>query len=283
MKICYIILVHHKFEQAIRLIKRLSAPGVSFVIHVDKKIDNESFHKFKGELASCDCVFYAKRERCKWGSYELALAVINCIETAIQAGIEFDRCVSISGQDYPIVSNSKIKEFFLANPEAEFIEAIPKDVVNDRLPPKAWTPYYRFRRYHFWIGARRCSIPFPIKSPPDLQIFHGSAWWALSRACVEQLLIDIKKNNQIRRFFKTSFMVDEVYIQTILMASQFSGRVVGKSLTYAAWTVSSGPHPKVLTSEDFCELTESNKLFARKFDADLHPEILTRLDASLTT
>jgi hypothetical protein len=276
MRICYLVIIHHKFDQAIRLIKRLSDRDICFVVHVDKKVDDDSFLDFKSQLAAFPVAF-AERQRGRWGSYGLALAIINCMETALD-NFQFDRCVTMSGQDYPIARNSEIVEFFRTHPNAEFIEAVPKDVINDRVPPLAWTPYYRFRRYHFWIGNRRCSFSWPVKKPPALPIFHGSAWWALTRACVEQVLVEIKKNKTMRRFFKTGFMVDEAYVPTMLMATPFSNRVAKHSVTYAKWVSGSGPHPKVLTLNDFAELAESKKLFARKFDPSVDPVILSLLD-----
>jgi hypothetical protein len=281
MNICYFILVHHKFGQALRLVDRLAGPHACFVIHVDKSVDEDSLLRLKSELDVDPPVTFAKRERGKWGSYGFARAIINCMEAAVQTGLNFDRCITMSGQDYPIASNADIVNFFRDNPKSEFIEAIPKDVVNDKFPPLAWTPFYRFRRYHFWVGNRRCSFPHPIKKPPDLPIFHGSAWWALTRECVEYLVVEIKKNKKMRRFFRTGFLVDEAYIQTFIMASPFANFVTGHNVTYTKWCKTDGPHPKILTSDDFYELANSQKLFARKFDMDLDPHILLRIEDHL--
>jgi hypothetical protein len=276
MNICYLIIMHHKFEQAARMIRRLAASHVSFVIHVDSRVDEHSFQKLKHDIASVHSIFFARRQRAKWGSYGLLQAMINCIDVAV-ANCSFDRCVLLSGQDYPIKSNQQIVSYFQEHPRVEFIEAFPKDASDAAAP--GWSPYYRFRRYHVWIGHRRRPLPFLVKPPPDFPIYHGSAWWALSRDAVLHLHNEFSKNKKYRRAFRRGFLVEEACLQTMMMNSPFSGNVAGQDTTLAEWTPTSGPHPKVLEVEDFEKLNASPKLFARKFDANVDAQILDMLDA----
>ena len=277
MRICYLIIMHHKFEQAARMIRRLAAPHVSFVIHVDSRVDEHSFQRFKRDIAPFYSIFFARRRRAKWGSYSLLQAMINCIDTAV-TNCSFDRCVLLSGQDYPIKSNQQIISYFEAHPRVEFIEAFPRDASDATAP--GWSPYYRFRLYHIWIGNRRRPLPYLVKPLPDFPIYHGSAWWALSRDAVLYLYNEFFKNGKYRRAFQWGFLVEEACLQTMIMNSPFSDRVAGQDITFTEWPPTSGPHSKVLEVADFETLKASPKLFARKFDADIDVKILDMLDAA---
>jgi Core-2/I-Branching enzyme len=276
MKIAYLVLLHHKFDQALRMIRRLAGPNVSFVIHIDKAADDQVVEQFKKNLSPLGSVIYAKRERARWASYHQALAWNNCIHSLVSSGVDFDRCVSVSGQDYPIASLWQITKVFRESPDVEFMEAFPLNL--DDNEPGRWSWYFRYRRYHFWLGNRRISVPFLSKKPPGISMFHGSAFWALSKKAIIYLDGEIRKNWKLRRFLQTSFTVDEVYIHTLLMNSSFAKHVAGANMTFLEITATSGPHPRLLSSSDFGKLMSSGKLFARKFDATVDSKIMDMLD-----
>jgi hypothetical protein len=141
-----------------------------------------------------------------------------------------------------------------------------------------WSPYYRFRRYHLFLGRFHRVLPYTHKGPPPQAIYHGSTWWALTHPALEFIAREFKNNSRLRRYLRTSFLVDEAYVPTLLMGSPFRSRVAGHNLTYAKWTPTSGPHPKTLGIEDLPSLESSSKLFARKFDADVDSTVLDELD-----
>jgi hypothetical protein len=276
MNICYIILLYQKFDQSVRLIRRLSGPNTSFVVHVDAKVSNVAFQKLKEDTAGFGSVFFARRERSRWGSFNVVKAIFNCIRAAILNDDKFDRCILLSGEDYPIKSAEEIIDFFKKNSTLEFIEAFLRDA-SDRTEP-GWSPFYRFRRYHFWINDRRRTVPLLTKRLPDFRIFHGSTWWALSRDAIVYLDRMFAEDERFRMTFRSGFLVEEACIHTMMMNSPFSDRVIGSDTTFAEWTQTSGPHPETLTTSDFDKLVGSKKLFARKFDAAVDSKILDMLD-----
>ncbi|PPC86126.1 MAG: hypothetical protein CTY37_06580 [Methylotenera sp.] len=277
MKICYLILIHHKFEQAKRLINQLANSQTCFVIHIDAKVDQATYERFKQDMVTISSIHYSKRIDVKWGAFSLTKAIMETILHAVSSDvIKCDRYMLISGQDYPIVSNQAISNFIETHQTEEFIEAVLLDLTDDKT--KVWTPFYRFIRYHFWVGKKRISTALIKKNPPNIPIYHGSAWWLLTSKSIEYLADVYIHNKKINRFFSTSFMSDEAYIQTLLMSSPFSTNIVGRSLTYTNWENASGAHPKTLTKDDIAKINTSNCLFARKLDTDLDIEIFNLLD-----
>jgi hypothetical protein len=276
VKTCYLLLLHHKFDQAVRLIRRLASADCRFVLHIDSAADAEDVSAFRRELQSFNPV-YARSVRARWGTYRLALAVMRCVQAAVRQLEPFDRYVLLSGQDYPIAAHAQIDKFFSTHPDEEFIEAIAQDVTDPGIP--GWSPYFRFRRYHFWIGGRHLQLPFLRKAVPPLPIFHGSTWWALTRGATVYISDQFDSNRGLRRYLRTSFLADEAYIPTLLMASPFAAAITGHNLTFAHFTSTSGPHPKILRADDLEDLVSSHKLFARKFDALIDEAVMTKLDA----
>jgi core-2/I-Branching enzyme len=277
MRICYLVLLHHKFDQALRLVRRLAGPDTGFVFHIDSAADRTRVVAFRAALQSVSPVLYAPSVRSIWGGYPLALAIVRCVQVAAGQTERFDRYVLLSGQDYPIAGQTQIAEFFAQHPYGEFIEAFPLDVTDADAP--GWSPYYRFRRYHLWLGKRQFVLPVFRKRLPPLPLFHGSSWWALTRAAVQHLAEQFESHGRLRRYLRTSFLVDEAYIPTLVMASPLASRVTGDNVTYAEWTPTSGPHPKTLRLDDLQPLLTSAKLFARKFDAAVDESIMNELDA----
>ena len=202
---------------------------------------------------------------------------MRCVEAAMDDPVAYDRYVLLSGQDYPIASQFEILRFFREHHDREFLEAFPLDVLD--AAAEGWSPYFRFRRYHLWIGRKHLQVPVLRKGPPPAPIHHGSTWWALTREALEYIADQFTANARLRRYLRTGFLVDEAYIPTLMMNSRFAGRITGNNVTHAQWTPTSGTHPKTLRSDDFDALVTSPKLLARKFDAATDVDLLDRLDA----
>lgn len=277
MKICYLVLLHHKFDQAKRLIYRLAGPQTSFVIHIDAKVDQFVVEKFKQDIGQVKSAYYTKRINVKWGAFNQAEAIMETIVHAVDAELSCDRFILISGQDYPIVSNDEIFKFISNNPHKEYIEAYALNLIDDKT--KVWTPFYRFMRYHFWLGNKRISTSLIIKKVPNIPLFHGATWWLLTSECVHFIASAYVKNKDLKRFFRTGFLVDEAYIPSLVMSSPFSKNVTGHNVTYADWKNPSGPHPKTLGKSNIPDIVSSKCLFARKLDLDFDAEIFDLLDS----
>lgn len=280
MKICYFILLHHKFDQAKRLISRLNCPQACFVIHVDAKVSDEVLVRFKDDIAHITSVrFIDNRVDAKWGSFDLTLAMLRMIEFAVDNVIEADRYMLLSGQDYPILSNNQIIEFLNQHPHEEYMEYSLMDI--DDKNAEGWSPYYRFRRYHFWLGRQHKVIPFYVKKKPKIPMFHGAQWWLLTKNAINLIANEFKHNKDWNRFMSSSLLTDEAYIPSLIMNSSVAKNVVGKNVTYADWRNPTGPHPKTLSISDIDDILSSGCLFARKFDMDKDIRIMDELDKNV--
>jgi core-2/I-Branching enzyme len=279
MKIAYLILCHKDPEQVLRLIRRLDNGDVLFVVHVDKRAERYVYNTIVSFASTRSNVYLSERCRCFWGGFGIVQATINCIKALLELSIQFDYAVLLSGQDYPIKSNSQIQSFFQQNRGNEFIEsfslhksnrwseAVGKFNAASRV--EYWTIFLRSRNIQI-----RCKRTFPL----GLEPFGGSQWWCLSRELLEYIAAFIQTNSDFVRYFRATFIPDESFFQTVVANSPFRNNIVSDDMRYADWDNPNPSLPRTLDANDFLKLKASYKLFARKVEAVRSDTLLDKLD-----
>jgi len=292
MKIAYIILAHKLPEQLVRLVRKLNDDDARFFIHIDKRTADPIRRRMVEPLSTCKNIEYLKRHAVNWGDFGCVEATLEGLKQAAASGGSYDYTILLTGQCYPIKSNAQIKERLGAHRGGSFIEYFP-------LPHEPWQNENggldRLNFYYVnWRGRRRSlfkrallSLPpswlalvkqSPIwRLPPaDLDLFGGSAYWCLTRDCVEYINDFARQNRKFVDFFKYSLIPDEILFQTILLNSPLKDRMINDNLRYILWSSSS--HPYNLGREDASRFVNSDKLFARKFDTTVDSEVLDLID-----
>ena len=276
MSIAYLILVHNQPLQLKRLVERLSGTDVHFYIHVDKKTDITDFYK---SLNVSNVCFIKKRVKVYWGAYSIIQATVNGFNEIIESGINYDIVNLLSGQDYPLVSNEYIADFFSKNKgtafmeyysiEQEWKEAIPR-LYNYYLTNYPFSGSYKIEKLMNKI--------LPERTPPkNIEFVGRSQWFSIGMDHIHYIVQFLKKHPALVRFFQFTWGSDEFVFQTILYNSPFKHTMVNNNLRHIVWPKGLAS-PKTFTIEDADELLHSDKLFARKFNAQTDNEILDFLD-----
>lgn len=281
MKIAFVIIAHNYPEQIIRLIQSLAGEN-QFFIHIDKRAET-IFQQTQNLLQGTSNVCLVdKRYRCYWGNFNIVNATLECLRVLCETKQECDYVVLISGQDYPIKPLSAIELFLEKNRGQQFIEAFPL------LQDNQWThqtgPYQaatRVLNWHFFLRSRHFYLPVRRKMPNSLMPYGGSQWWALTKECVHHLVDYVNTYPNVINYFKNTFIPDELFFQTLVCNSPFKEEVSGFNLRYIDWANPNPTPPKVLMTEDFESLKNSDCLFARKFDPDRSKELLNLIDQKL--
>jgi hypothetical protein len=284
MKVAYLIMGHRDPQQILRLIGALRDSAAFFVIHIDKRAADSVFAPLEEYAAAQRGIFLARRIRCYWGSFGIANAMIECVKTAVGAGLHFDYAILLSAQDYPIKSAGQIKDFLEAHQGAEFIECFELD------KPNRWTshggPFQAMNRVRYWtffIRSRPFHLRLPRRLPFGWRAFGGSQWWGLSRECIVHLDNTFRTKPAVIRYFRHAFIPDESLFQTVIANEpRFSSRIVNDDLRHIDWERPNPKYPRTLDMEDFDRLRTSSKLFARKFEIDRSQDLLDRIDAELS-
>ncbi len=114
-------------------------------------------------------------------------------------------------------------------------------------------------------------------------MYGGSTWWSLSRACVSHLLNECAKNPSYLRRFAHTHVPEEIFFQTLIMASPYAKFVVNDNLRYVDWVARNGNNPAVLDLTDLDKVLASGKLFARKLITPMSQGLIDALRERMST
>ena len=128
-------------------------------------------------------------------------------------------------------------------------------------------------RMPYRLGWRAPRTPFS----PEWPCWHGSSWFALSRAALEYVLDYLGENPGYAEYYRKTMNPDESMLATLVFNSPRL-RVANRDTTYTRWSDPSSGHPDVFALEDFPELAAAPQFFARKFDIGRDARILDKLD-----
>lgn len=310
MDISYVIITHSNPIQLRRLIDRLQAPGVVFFVHVDKKAKIEPF---LSETASCDnVVFVENRLDVRWGDYSVVEAYLECLKV-IRREAPGSFVFHLSGQDYPIKSNARIREFVDSHASDIFVK-------HHTLPTKDWVGnggmdrvnlyfYHIRKRQYVSIVPRKLnghnirSILKTIRRPSVLlqlianmfrkrsyplevaKHYGGEFWISMPEAAASRILDFMQRNPEVEKYYKLCGHPDEIMLHTLICNADYLQEftIVNSTLKYIEWRDKRGASlPLTLIWEDKDDvdiaLTNPQQLFARKFDSAVDDKIIGYID-----
>lgn len=273
--IAYFLLVHRYPAQFKRLFKAIYLPGNQYVVHVDKSSGTALAEEISDFLKPYQGVELLEPQDALWGGYSLVEAELRGMARLLQMDKRWSHYINLSGQDFPLKSQSYIREFFAANPGKQFIRAL--DQRRER-------PDTLNRISHLYIeenGAVTATGVARTYLPGDTP-FIGTQWKAVTRSFCEYVCHD-PRVERFKTFYRNSFIADEAFFQTAIMNSDDPGIVMNDDLRMVDW-VPDGDiklRPRNYDERDFDKLQRSADLFARKFDAENGSRILTLLERHL--
>jgi len=279
MKVAYLIVAHHQPNHLARLVNALDCEWSSFFIHIDKKFDIEKFRQFLPERKNIIFLELSDRRPVNWGGFSVVETVLFLLSRAYESDAVFDRFCLLSGDDFPIKSLNCIHDALDSN--AEFMR------IDKKLSGGGHNTHTRFVSYHHFTDSivhedQQLSGKIERKIYDRIDLYHGSAWWSLTRNCIDFIIDFIDENPDYLGFHRTTLCPDEIFFQSIVKASPYAENILhdfekakdcGKysqsnehGCHYIDWNAVGVALPKVLTVEDACKLHRSKSLFARKFD-----------------
>lgn len=272
MKIAYLMLAHKNPNQIKRFLMNIKNGDI--YIHIDKKKDIYEFDVVKNK----NVFFIENRVAINWGGYTMMEATFNLLNVAIKK--EYDYYILVSGDDYFIKSEDDFIKFLYENKGKSFIEYNKFETDWKNLK-------YRYNNYNLFENKNSLLKKIIQKIVNSLITkrnmynnwiaYKGSQWWCLDLYATKYLLNYVNKNNSIKRYFRHTIVPDEMMIQTILLNSPYSKKIVNDNLRYIR--LGNKNHPDILTKNNFDELIKAkNKFLARKFDEKYDIQILDMID-----
>ncbi|HMS96730.1 MAG TPA: DUF5928 domain-containing protein [Tabrizicola sp.] len=273
-KIAFILLCHKDPEGIIAQALRLTAAGDFMAIHFDARANPDDYARIRTALAGNPSITFARRRiKCGWGEWSLVAATIAALRAAEEEFPAATHFYMLSGDCMPIKTAEHVR-VRLEEEEADFIESfdfhksdwIKTGLKEDRLIYRHWfnerqnkTWFYRALDWQRKLGLKR-------RIPEGLTIRIGSQWWCLRRRTVEAVLDFITKRRDIVRFFKTTWIPDETFFQTLVAHLVPEEEIRSRTLTFLHFT--DYGMPVTFYNDHYDLLLAQDYLFARKISPD---------------
>lgn len=216
---------------------------------------------------------------CDWGRMNLAEGTLRLLDETRRMVPDFSWLLLISGQDYPAQSLRRTEDELAETQADAYVRwfPVPADPGDDFHP---WQARCRSRYLHrIRLPGSRRSVPWHRSSPfhEGLRLYIGDQWINLRASAVDHVLEQRANMAQVERYLSWCSVPDEALLPTLLLNGAPQLKIVGDRKRYIRW-VEGNPSPELIGREDLPALSASGDFFARKFDSQLSPEVLDRLD-----
>jgi hypothetical protein len=276
----FLIQAHKDMGQLNTLVEQLRDDDFLIYVNLDRKstLDPAAVSRHARQVRH--------RVDVHWGTFSQVQAALNSLDQIVAEVPAFDKVIFLSAQDFPLLSNARLKAALAALRGHELLDAV---VIGSA--PGQWHADDRYQYFSFDGGSyvaylagrlanRAMRAAGVVRHLPDgMQPYGGSSWWGLSRDCVRLLLARTAREPRLARFFRTVTCPDEMFFQTLVMNSPFRARVLGENFRYVQWPENGARNPKILDEGDYERITASHAHFCRKLDSDISARLLPRLVA----
>ena len=283
-KIAYILLCHKDPEAVIAQAEMLTAVGDCISIHFDGRANPAHFQRIKAALAGNPNVCFARRRiKCGWGEWTLVQATLLAVEAAVRAFPRATHFYMLSG-DCAAIKSARYAHEFLDAKDVDYIESFDyfeSDWIKTGIKEERLIYRHIFNeRKHKWLFDASFLLQLRLglsrDIPHDIQVQIGSQWWCLRRRTVEWILDFTRQRRDVMRFFRTTWIPDETFFQTLVRHIVPDAEIQTRTLTFLMFTDYGMPqtfyndHYDLLLGQDF--------LFARKISPEA-TELKARLAA----
>lgn len=274
VRIAFVLLCHKDVEGVISQAEGLTAAGDCIAIHFDARARAADYTRLRAALADNPRVtFAARRVKCGWGEWSLVEATLEAVKAAYRAFPEATHFYMLSGDCMPVKSAEFARDL-LAAEDADYIEAfdfrtsgwirtglreerlIYRHYFNERGNKRA---FYAAMNLQKWLGLER-------RPPADIQVMIGSQWWCLRRQTIAEVLDFTRSRPDVLRFFRTTWIPDETYFQTLVAHLVPRAELRLRTLTFLIF--SDYGMPVTFHDDHYDLLLAQDYLFARKVSAE---------------
>jgi len=274
--IAYLILVHRYLNQFKRLFRAIYHPANYYLIHVDKRSSVGLQTEIQDFLSSFANASLLKSQSILWGGYSIVDAELRGIKELLKMGLKWEFFINISGQSFPLKSQTHIRDFLSRNRGNDFIK-----VANQiKVRPETLN---RIQNYYIEFSKRILRTPIKRLYLRGVTPYIGNQWMISSRKFCEFVSYS-PEAERFKRFYRHTFIADEGFFQTVIMNTSYKGTIVNDDKRTIDW-VPLGTiklRPRDFTSKDAEFLLASQGLFARKFDETVDAGILSILESNLS-
>ena len=281
-KIAYILLCHKDADAIIKQAEQLTAAGDYLSIHFDARASALEFSQIKSALQdNANVVFSKRRLKCGWGEWSLVQASLCAVESAVEAFPRASHFYMLSGDCMPIKTAEYIHDYLDAN-DVDFIESfdffesnwIKTGMKEERLIYRHFLNERKNKWLFYAVLEVQRRLGLTRQVPPDIQVQIGSQWWCLRRQTIEAILEFARQRRDVMRFFRTTWIPDETFFQTLVRHLIPEVEIYARSPTFLMF--SDYGMPVTFYDDHYDMLLNQDYLFARKISPEAN-ELKRRL------
>lgn len=271
INIAYLILVHRLPEQFKMMFKAVYDVENYYLIHIDKKANEEIGEEIAEFLAPYKNVFIQDSQKVVWGGYSMVQAELDGMKYLLDLDVDWDYFVNLSGQDYPLKSQAIIRQFLTENNGKSYIKIANQELVRPETMNRI--------ENHFEELEENISLETHTRAfMKDVTPYIGGQWMILTRNCCE-FICNSDEVKKFEDYYVNTLIADESFFQTVLMNTSFDGILIDDDKRAIIW-IPDGDiklRPKTFTKEDFAFLHLEENIFARKFDDHVDNDIIDKM------
>ncbi|XP_061640311.1 beta-1,3-galactosyl-O-glycosyl-glycoprotein beta-1,6-N-acetylglucosaminyltransferase 7 isoform X2 [Phyllopteryx taeniolatus] len=287
--LAYILTVHKELELLVRLLRAIYAPQNVYCIHVDAKAPQEYWAAVQKLVGCFKNVFLSRRsEIVTYAGFSRLKADLNCMTDLAASEVGWRKVVNLCGQDFPLKSNLELVRYLQS-----------KEWRDRNMTPGIKQPAHISSRtklrYEEIVGSHVALIGSGVKKDPpphNLQIYFGSAYYALTRGFVD-FVLESHKACDLLEWSKDTYSPDEHYWVTLNQIREAPGSNIGGGwkgdIRAIKWAEHEGKVHNgckgryvrqicIYGIKDLPWLIEKNSMFANKFENHFLPEALDCLE-----
>lgn len=294
----FAVLAHTQPLLLRRLADRLRPHPV--FVHLDRKAERRPFERALSGTSTVTLLPDSARVDVHWAGFSMVRAMTAVAEAAAEQTPDDDYVVTCSGADYPLRPVAELTAFLDGSGGLQHIRYF--DIENS-------VPHYRrqVERRHYRDasvvrslrgtrtdrvnnavrrGLSAATAPLPGRRPPDgLKVAFGSTWFALTAACLRDVLD--RRTPAIDRYFARSFSPDEKYFHSLVASSPFHTRTPAGGFEpftgVGTYRLANLHHidpslDKWFTQDDWPQLEPSPAWFFRKVRLPASLDLLDHID-----
>lgn len=280
----YLIMAHNNWAQLQTLISLLDDERNDIYLHIDKKSNSFSPELVHAERSR---LIYTDRISVFWGGHSQIQCELLLLKAALPGKYRYYHL--ISGVDLPLKRQDEIHRFFRENDGREFLEFDPLALEDKGLfdfrccyyhllqnyAGSSRKIFHRILRKADW-GLVNLQKWLHLRRPEIVPLYKGANWFSITHDLAAYV---VSREKLIRKQFFHSWCTDEIFLQSIAMASPYRGRIVNDYRRAIRWE-----NGDLITyrAEDVPALLASDAFWGRKFNETVDQEAIDLVVQSLS-
>jgi hypothetical protein len=218
VRIAYFIMVHHKPNVFKAMFEKIYTRDQFYLIHIDRKAGAKFTEDIQLYLLQFPNAYLLESMNIVPGGFSVIQAELNAMEYLLNAGREWDYFINLSGEDYPLRSQSIIRQFLKANKGRNYLFYYDQ---------KFYRPdtMQRIQNHFTELTHKISSMVYKREFMEGVTPYIGEKWFILTRETCT-FLTQNKRVLDFEDYYLHTLLPAESFFQTVLMNTEFKDIIV---------------------------------------------------------